>query len=175
MNITDVKTAIKNKAIKPYYIFAGEEIEIQRIYINKIAEVLGYEVKRVDSIADVWSEIISPLLFGEPCVYVVRDDKDLLQDETLQRQIDSNNLNDNVIINLITTIDKRTKWYKANSDRIVVFERLSDEILSKYVQREITLNKHNTSRLIAICENDYSRLLLEIDKIKRYYNACNKI
>ena len=100
MNITDVKTDIKNRAIKPYYIFAGEEIEIQRIYINKIAEVLGYEVARVDSIADVWADIVSPLLFGEPRVYVVRDDKDLMQDETLQRQIDNNKLNGNVIINL---------------------------------------------------------------------------
>ncbi len=168
MNITDVKTDIKNKAIKSYYIFAGEEIEIQRIYINKIAEVLGYEVVRVDSIADVWADIISPLLFGEPRVYVVRDDKDLMQDETLQRQIDNNKLNGNVIINLITTIDKRTKWYKANSDKIVLFERLSDEVLLKYIQREIALNKRNTLRLIAICENDYSRILLEIDKIKRF-------
>ena len=168
MNITDVKTDIKNKAIKSYYIFAGEEIEIQRIYINKIAEVLGYEVVRVDSIADVWADIVSPLLFGEPRVYVVRDDKDLMQDETLQRQIDNNKLNGNVIINLITTIDKRTKWYKANSDKIVLFERLSDEVLLKYIQREIALNKRNCERLIAICENDYSRILLEIDKIKRY-------
>lgn len=168
MNITDVKTDIKNKAIKSYYIFAGEEIEIQRIYINKIAEVLGYEVARVDSIADVWSDIVSPLLFGEPRVYVVRDDKDLMQDETLQRQIDNNNLNGNVIINLITTIDKRTKWYKANSDKIVLFERLSTEMLVKYCKREITLNNANCERLIAICENDYSRMLLEIDKIKRF-------
>lgn len=167
MNITDVKTDIKNKKIKPYYIFAGEEIEVQRIYINKIAEVLGYDVVRIDSIADVWAEIISPTLFGKSCVYVVRDDKDL-QEDILSAQIEKNNLNGNIIINLLTTVDKRTKFYKANSDKIVLFERLSDEVLSKYIQRTITLNKRNTERLIAICENDYSRILLEIDKIKRY-------
>ena len=179
MNIADVKTHIKNKAIQSYYIFAGEEIEVQRIYINKIAEVLGYKVVRADCIADVWPVIISPTLFDDPCVYVVRDDKDLNQNETLQRQIENNKLNGNVIINLITTVDKRTKWYKANSDKIVLFERLSDEVLSKYVQREITLNKRNTERLIAICANDYSRILLEIDKIKSFINFlpesdCNK-
>ena len=168
MNITDVKTDIKNKEIKSYYIFAGDEIEIQRIYINKIAEVLNYEVKRVDYIADVWSEIISPTLFGEPCVYVVRDDKDLLNDTTLQEQIEHNRLNGNIIINLVTTLDKRTKWYKSNSDKIVLFERLSTEILIKYCQREITLNNANCERFITICENDYSRMLLEIDKIKRF-------
>ena len=165
MNIADVKTDIKNRTIAPYYIFAGEEIEVQRIYINKIAEVLGYDVVRINSITDVWSEIISPTLFGNKCVYVVRDDKDLVQNDIINDKI---NLNGNVIINLITTVDKRTKWYKANSDRIVVFERLSDEVLKKYIKKEITLNNANCERLIAICESDYSRILLEIDKIKRY-------
>lgn len=178
MNITDVKTDIKNKKIRPYYIFAGEEIEIQRIYINKIAEVKGLKVVRADCIADVWSSIVTPTLFDTPSVYVVRDDKDL-QNDILATQIERNNLNGNVIINLITTVDKRTKWYKANSDKIVLFERLSDEVLLKYVQREIDLNKRNCERLIAICENDFSRILLEIDKIKSFMNFlpecdCNK-
>ena len=171
MNITDVKTDIKNKTIKHYYIFAGEEIEIQRIYVEKIAQVLGYRVIRPECIAEVWESIITPTLFDTPAVYVVRDDKDLMQDEVLQNQIAQNNLNGNIIIHLLTTLDKRTKYYKTNSDKIVLFERLTTEMLSKYCQREIALNKSNTERLIAICENDYSRILLEIDKIKKYMQA----
>ena len=170
MNIIDVKTDIKNRAIKPYYIFAGDEIEVQRIYINKIADVLGLTVVRADCVADVWSSIITPTLFDNACVYVVRDDKDL-QNDILSTQIEKNNLNGNIIINLITTVDKRTKWYKSNSDKIVLFERLSDEVLKKYIKREITLNNANCERLIAICESDYSRILLEIDKIKQYLMA----
>ena len=171
MNITDVKTDIKNKTIKPYYIFAGEEIEIQRIYINKIAEVIEYQVVRPNSIADVWDSIITPTLFDTPAVYVVRDDKDLMQSDILQTQIEQNNLNGNIIIHLLSSLDKRTKFYKANSAKIVLFERLSTEMLIKYCQREIALNRANCERLIAICENDYSRLLLEIDKIKKYMQA----
>lgn len=180
MNTADVKVDIKNKAIKPYYIFAGEEIEVQRIYINKIAEVLNYPVIRTPSIADVWPEITTATLFGTPSVYVVRDDKDLLQSDILQAQIESNNLNGNIIIHLISSLDKRTKWYKSNSDKIVLFERLTTDMLIKYCQREITLNKRNCERLIAICENDYSRLLLEIDKIRSFMRVfpesdCNKV
>lgn len=180
MNITDVKTDIKNKTIKPYYIFSGEELEIQRIYVDKIAEVLGYKVIRPDCIADAWDSIITPTLFDNPAVYVVRDDKDLMQNEVLQGQIDHNNLNGNIIIHLLTTVDKRTKYYKSNSDKIVLFERLNTEMLSKYCQREIALNTRNTERLIAICENDYSRILFEIDKIRSFMTAfpdsdCNKV
>lgn len=168
MTVAEVKADIKSGKIKSYYIFTGEEIEVQRIYINKIAEVLGYDVVRANCIADVWSSITTPSLFDTPCVYVVRDDKELLQDENLQSQIEHNRLNDNVIIHLLTSVDKRTKFYKTNADKIVVFERLSTEMLIKYCQREIALNRANCERLIAICENDYSRILLEIRKIKSF-------
>lgn len=171
MNITDVKTDIKNKDIKSYYIFAGDEIEVQRIYVSKIAEVLNYPIIRPECIADVWASIITPSLFDTPCVYVVRDDKDLMQSDILQAQIENNKLNGNIIIHLISSLDKRTKWYKSNSDKIVLFEHLTTDMLIKYCQREITLNRANCERLIAICENDYSRLLLEIDKIKKYMQA----
>lgn len=171
MNITDVKTDIKNGAIRSYYIFTGDEFEVQRIYINKIAEVLGYDVRRVNSLSEVWPELTSPVLFGSACVYVIRDDKDILQDETVQTRLAQGNLNDNIVILLITAVDKRTKFYKANADKIVLFERLSTDMLVKYCQRLTTLNRANCERLIAICENDYSRILLEIDKIKQYLMA----
>lgn len=180
MNITDVKTQIKDKQLQQYYIFTGEEIEVQRIYINKIAEVLGGGIVRADSIADVWQDIISPSMFDTACVYVVRDDKNLMQDENLQRQVETANLYGNIVIHLVTTVDKRTKWYKLNSDKIVLFERLSTDILIKYCQQQIKLNRANCERLIAMCENDYSRILLEIDKIKNFIafspeSDCNKV
>ena len=180
MNITDIKTQIKNKQISQYYIFTGDELEVQRIYINKIAEIHGGSIVRPASIAEAWPSIISPSLFDEPSVYVVRDDKDLMQNDVLQRQVEQSNLNGNIIIHLVTSVDKRTKWYKSNSDKIVSFERLSTEILVKHCQQLVALNKSNCERLIAICENDYSRILLEIDKIKSFISAspesdCNAV
>ena len=53
----------------------------------------------------MWPEITTATLFGTPSVYVVRDDKDLLQDDVLQTQIESNNLNGNIIIHLISSLD----------------------------------------------------------------------
>ena len=172
MNVLDVKQDIQNNALKSYYIFTGDEIEVQRIYINKIAETKNCSVIRADRLLDVWQDIISPSLFNDSCVYVVRDDKDLMQNDTLQEQIQNNVLGNNVLIHLLTSVDKRTKWAKNNSDKIVVFERLSADVIKKYIHKQITLNNANCERLIAICENDYSRILLEIDKIKRF-NAEN--
>ena len=170
MNITDIKKQIQENSLQHYYIFSGDEIEVQRIYINKIAEVKNCPIIRTDTLSDVWQDITSPSMFDDSAVYVVRDDKDILSGKV---EIDEKAFGDNILIHLITSVDKRTKWYKSNSDKIVDFERLSSELLKKYIQRIVTLNNANCERFIAICENDYSRLLLEIDKIQRYMKVMN--
>ena len=170
MNITDIKKQIQTGSLSHYYIFSGEEIEVQRIYINKMAEIKGCQIIHADKLADVWQDIISPSMFDDGVIYVVRDDKDILSGKV---QLNEELLGENILIHLITSVDKRTKWYKSNSDKIVEFERLSSEVLKKYIQRAISLNKTNCERFIAICENDYSRILLEIDKIQRYITVTN--
>ena len=94
-----------------------------------------------------------------------------MNSEKLQQQIDAGLLGDNMLIHLLTIVDKRTKFYKAYKDAIIEFERLSDTMLKKYIQKEIKLSERNTERLIDVCEHDYGRILLEIDKIKRYVDA----
>lgn len=168
MTVLDVRQQIKDNKLQSYYVFTGEEIEVQRIYINKIAEVKNCAVIRADKLSDVWQDIINPSMFDDSAVYVIRDDKDILNND-----IDFNLLGDNIVIHLLTNVDKRTKWYKANSSQIVEFEHLSSEVLSTYIRKSITLNKTNCERFIAMCENDYSRILLEIDKIQRYAQEIN--
>lgn len=172
MNVLDIKQQIKDDNLQSYYIFAGEEIEVQRIYINQMAEIRGCKVIRIDNISNVWSELITPSLFDEGNIYVVRDDPDLLNQPQITDMIDNGLFKGNILVHLLTNVDKRTKFYKQNADRIVVFEHLSGEVLKKYIRKQIALNNANCERLIAICENDYSRILLEIDKIKRF-NADN--
>lgn len=172
MTILDVKEQIQNNTLQSFYIFTGEEIEVQRIYINQIAKAKNCEVVHAEYLSDIWQDITTPSMFDDSFVYVLRDDKDLMS-EDVQRQIDNGILGDNILIHLLTSVDKRTKWYKSNSDRIVVFERLSSEVLKKYIRKSLTLNNDVCERFIAICENDYSRILLEIDKIQRYMKVFN--
>ena len=40
--------------------------------------------------------------------------------------------------------------------------------MKRYIQKEIELSDKNCDKLIEVCEGNYSRCLLEIDKIKRY-------
>ena len=168
MDATTVKSWIQTKQIPNFLIFAGPEWAVQKIYINKIAEVVDGTLKYVDSIADIYNSLRSRNLIAKKNVYVIRDDKEIMTNEKLQGQLNGGLLGNNTLIYLLTTVDKRTKFYKTYKDAIIDFEPLKPAVLKKYIQKEIDLSNENTEKLMEVCEYDYGRCLLEIDKIKRY-------
>ena len=171
MDVSSVKSQIKLNSIDSFYIFSGPEWEVQKIYIKQLAKVKNMEVTRIDSISSIYSKLKNKSFVSKPVCYVVRDDKDLIQNEDLQKQLINGLLGDNLLILLITNIDKRTKFYKAYKDKIVIFEPLADSILIKYIQKNLPLSTKFANELIEVCEHDYGRILLEIDKISRFLNS----
>ena len=168
MDVATLKAKIKSKQLPSYLIFSGDEWKVQQIYINQIAKVTGKEIKRIDDVLSIYGKLRNRSFVQNGVIYIVRDDKELMNSEKLQQQIASGLMGDNILIHLLTSVDKRTKFYKAHSASIIVFERLSDAMLKKYILKEIKLSESNIERLIEVCEHDYGRILLEIDKINRY-------
>ena len=76
-----------------------------------------------------------------------------------------------MVILLTTTTDKRLKFYKTYNKSFIEFKPLAPSVLKKYIQKEIDLSDKNCDRLIEVCEGNYGRCLLEIDKIKRYSDS----
>lgn len=169
MNLQAIRNELKQGKVRNFYIFTGEEWRGQLVYINQIAKVKSCNIKRIESVTDVYARLKSISFVKENLIYVCRDDKEFIQNEKLQTSI-SKVLGNNVYILLLTSVDKRTKFYKKYKDDIVEFEYFDDKVLTKYIQKEIDLSPANCKRLIDVCESDYGRILLEIDKIKRYVN-----
>lgn len=167
MDVATLKAKIKSKQLPSYLIFSGPEWKVQEIYINQISKITSKEIKRVDSITDIYSQLRNKSLMKKPVIYIVRDDKELMTNEKIQQNL-STILADNMLIHVLTSVDKRTKYYKAYKDTIVEFEALNEAILKKYIKKEINLSDKNCSILIEICEHDFGKILLEIDKIKNY-------
>lgn len=170
MDVATLKAKIKSKQIPSYLIFTGPEWKVQQIYIQQIAKVMKFEVVYLDSYKEVYSKIRSNTLLSSSKLFVVRDDAELLSNDKIVTQSILSALQSNLFIHILTTTDKRKKYYKENQDRIVDFEPLSDSALKKYIKREVNLSDDNCQRLIEVCEHSYGRILLEIDKIKRYTN-----
>ena len=170
MEIQELKQRIKENDIPNFMIFAGEEYAIQKIYIQHIAKVKNLTVRYIDSVMDILTELGSQSFLKVNYCYVVLDDKELISNETLQKELISR-LNTDILILTLTSVDKRTKLYKTYKDSIIEFNALKSEMVKRYIQKEIDLSDNNCDKLIEVCEGNYGRCLLEIDKIKRYADS----
>ena len=166
MELTELKNKIKTNKVPNFLIFTGDEWEVQKIYIQQIAKDKAYS--RIDSITDILGKLNTKSLTGKKrTVYVMRDDKVLMSNEKLWGKLEKL-LGDNILIFLITKPDKRTKFYNKYKSAFIEFKPLNEANLKTYIKKEIDLNDKNCQSLIDICESNYGRILLEIDKIKHF-------
>lgn len=173
MAVQEVKTQIKNKSVNSFYIFTGQESKVIDIYINKIAECRNLDVIRAECISEIYSKFLSKSLVSKNYCYVLRDDKDILTQDKLWNSLTVENVQGkNIVILILSNVDKRSKFYKHFKNDIVEFEHMSENVLIKYIKKELPLSDNNCRKLIGICESDYNRILLELDKINLYANIA---
>lgn len=168
MTVNEVKKQIRTGNLCPFYVFTGVEIEAQRIYINKISEITNKPIKRIEGVKEALNRRASILKVSN--VFVCRDDIEFWKVATALENLDEL-LGDNILILQMTDIDKRGKASKAYADRIITFDYMDADVLYKYTQRACSLSDENAYELIDMCENDYSRILLETDKVHAYARA----
>lgn len=174
MQLSELKEQLVNKTVKPLYIFTGPEIAIMNIYIDKIATVSGTQLKRVDNVSAIYSKLQNNTFTTRLSCYVIRNDKEFTTQEKVWQSLNTGVIQGkNVIILIYDNIDKRGKFYKEFANQIVEFEKLSTEVLAKYIKKEIGLPESYGTDLAEICDNDYSRILLECDKLKHLSNVLN--
>ena len=167
MDVSGLKALLRQDTFPSFFIFSGSEWKVQQLYIQQMAKVAHLEIKHIDSIADIYSKKGNKSFINKYYLYVVRDDKEITTNEKIQSHLDTI-IGDNKLVLLLTNVDKRTKFYKAYKDSIIDFEPLKPEILKRYIQKEVPLSDDSCVKLMEICEYDYGRCLLEIDKIKQY-------
>ena len=174
MDLSTLKTHIKNKTFDPAYIFTGPEVGVMDIYIKQMAKVQEANIVMLDGIEDLAKKMHKGSIVKNASVCILRDSKEFIQDIDLARKITQKNALSGVVLILVyTNIDKRSKVYKEFQDQIVDFQPMKPEILTKYIQKEITLTPESYAKLIELCESDYSRILLEVDKVKRYVKSVD--
>lgn len=170
MELSVVKAQIKNRKVSNFYIFIGEETQVQNIYINKIANVTGSSVVFADSLTEIHSNLFNRSLFDKNSCYVLLDDEDFTTNDKLW-DIQSK-IKDGVILVLkYTNIDKRSRFYNHFKNIIVEFNRLPENVMIKHIRKEIDLSESSCKRLIGLCESDWGRIVIEVDKIKNYADA----
>lgn len=172
MQLPELKNQLLRKQVQPLYIFTGEEVAIMDIYIKKIVEAGGTNSARADSLSSIFGKLQNNSFLNIPYCYIVRDDKEYLAQEKVWDSLNNGSIQGkNIIILIYTNLDKRSKFYKHHTDMLTEFDKLSAEVLSKYIMKDIGLEKTTALIVAELCDCNYSRILLECDKIKHLANA----
>ena len=174
MELVDLMKSISCNSIPHFLILYGEEQKIIDIYIQNIIQSVDGKRVVVDNVSQVIKDNGKKSLDKSIKVYVVTEDTAFLtKDESWENVRKS--MHKNYVILRYHALDKRSAFVKKNQQNIVEFSHLSDEVLQQYIYRDLPdLCEKNASKLISYCNNDYGRILLEVDKIKQYheYIAC---
>lgn len=173
MNIMELKKEIDSNNLNGIYILTGDEYTIIAEYVKMMRNHFDGDFQNVDEYGIVSKNLCGSNLFGsDRKFYYINDDKSFLTAEKVwdnfEKKVKEKKC---LVVFKYGKLDQRSKFYKRFENRIIIFDKLSDNILSKYIHKKVDLNQDNTNTLIDICQGDYGRILLEIDKIE---NVCEK-
>lgn len=169
MELLELQKQIINKNLNLFYIFVGDEIAIQKIYINKMAEIAKLQIEYVENFKSIYNKLQQNDIFNTKKLYVIMDDVEFTKQDKLWLDFDYTKNNGNMVIFKFNTLDKRSKYYKHYEKEMVEFNKLSEEVLTEYIHKELpNLLNENCKELINICNSSYNQILLEIDKLKNY-------
>lgn len=159
LGLLDLQTQIREGSLLPFYIFTGEEIELQNIYLKQMGNVI-----RVDRVADIYNKITSKLISGKFAVYVVRDDMDFIKSEKTWGSI-SDRIRNAVLIIQVTTSNKCKKFIKELNDCVVEFNHMTTKQLLNVVNMDCSVS--NKQYFIEACNNDLNTINNYLDIFKR--------
>ena len=165
MELVDLMKSISCNSIPHFLILYGEEQKIIDIYIQNILKSVEGKRVVVDNVSQAIKDNGKKSLDKSIKVYVATEDTTFIKKDESWENV-RKSMNKNYLILRYHSLDKRAAFVKKNQQNIVEFSHLSDEVLQQYIYRDLPdLCEKNVSKLISYCNNDYGRILMEIDKI----------
>lgn len=165
MELIDLKKQLQTKAVQSFYIFAGEETGIMKMYLHQLSKTVNRSIEYVDTVQAAFEITSRSGLVHTSKMYVVQDDKSFLKAENLWKRVGKGLKKDTLVL-LYSKIDKRSKFFKEND--YVAFNPMPAQVLSKYVSKATGMNSDNAEKLAEVCECSYNRCMTECDKINSY-------
>ena len=176
MDISDLKEELLNGKTRPFYMFTGDELALQDVYINKIKEISGLPLLRVDSIGSIYSNLTAKTLFKtKPTLYVIRNDEQYQKSEKNWNQfIESKSLKGNIVIMLYSGLEKSNKMVKVHEPVETRFDYIGTSILRNRLMATTGMPAAYCEDIVKLCNNNYGRIQHELYKLQ-IFGRVNKL
>lgn len=171
MDIKVLKSSILSVNVPSFLIFVNEEQALAKQYIETMANTLGKAPKYYFDINAIVRDLEDNSESEAPAHLNIAYDYSICSNFEKYMNYFINNLanNQNVII-LLPSIDKRTEFYKKYKNYFVIFEKLDKYTLLAYVlklckKNKCSINQESLLDFIEKCDCDLGIILNELDKI----------
>lgn len=176
MKLPDLQKQIVSKNIDHVLLLFGEEVAIMDIYLDKIYKATGGDVFCVDTVKEAYAKLVQRRITTSGSrVFVVRDDKDFVKaDKEWGKVFTAAESGADYLIIIYSSMDRRSKFFKQNQERLCEFEKLNSSMLAGYIDKLLPgMSASEKEQFAQVCECNYSRILLEADKVKHYAHALD--
>lgn len=176
MELMKLMEKITDAKIPHFLILCGDEQTIIDTYIEKIEQVLNAKRIHCSSVSVVMNNCRKKSLDKSKRLYVVSRDMSFTKEEAdVVRKVEET-IGKQYLILRYSSLDERSSFFKKNTESIVKFSKLTRDVLLRYVYNLLPgLSEENAKSLIEYSDDDYGRLLMEIDKIKQYMQYLDTI
>lgn len=175
MDITVLKEELLQGKLRPTYIFTGDELALQDIYIDKICEISGLEKVVVDNLKSVYSKLSARTLVKvPPKIYCIRNDEHYVKDDKVwDKVMQGKNQGNNIIVFRYTGLDKRGKFCKAHESILTEFAFVGESLLVNRLKAITKWPIQYCEDLVRICGCNYGRIQNELYKLQTLAKVNN--
>ena len=170
MDISVLKKDLLDKKLKSFYVFTGEELALQDIYINKIAEISNLQISRADALQDIYTKLISKSLFAEkPKIYVIRNDEIYFKTEKHWQKALNSDYRGNIVI-MLYSFPKMSAFEKAHQEVLTKFDLVSPSYLKNRLNTVTQMPIPYCEDIGKMCGGNYGRMQHELYKLQMFAN-----
>lgn len=174
MDIQTLKQELVAGKTQHYYVFIGDELAMQDIYIDKIAEVSKLPKVSVSDIHAIYTKLTAPALIkAEPALYVIRNDEEYYKSTAWKKLLKLPNFKGNILVLRYSDVKKSSEFCKAHKELLVSFDLVNSTLLKNRLRATTGLNDACCKELVALSGGNYGCIKNEIYKLQAYARANN--
>ena len=172
MELKELKQELLDGKVRNYYVFIGDELALQDIYINKIKEISGLVLQRTVDVKSVYSKLTSKTLFkAASSIYVIRNDEDFYKSNAWKTLLKEKDFKGNILILLYSNVKKTSDFCKAHEKVLTSFDLIDPSLLKNRLNATTKMPLHYCEDIVKMCGGNYGVIKNELYKLQKYMQA----